>query len=38
VLVENILAFLRGVNWLAVIPLALIAYFGLMFIAIKIKE
>jgi hypothetical protein len=38
VLVENILAFLRGVNWMGVIPLALIAYFGLMFIAIKVKE
>ena len=38
VLIENILAFLRSVNWLAVIPLALIGYFGLMFIAIKIKE
>ncbi len=38
VLIENILAFLRNVNWLAVIPLALIGYFSLMFIAIKIKE
>jgi hypothetical protein len=38
VLIENILAFLRSVNWLAVIPLVLIGYFGLMFIAIKIKE
>ena len=38
VLIENILAFLRSVNWLAVIPLALIGYFGLMSIAIKIKE
>jgi hypothetical protein len=38
VLIENILAFLRNVNWLAVIPLALIGYLGLMFIAIKIKE
>lgn len=38
VLIENILAFLRNVNWLVIIPLALIGYFGLMFIAIKIKE
>jgi hypothetical protein len=38
VLVENILTFLRHVNWLAVIPLALIGYLGLMFVAIKIKE
>jgi hypothetical protein len=38
VLIENILTFLRHVNWLAVIPLALIGYFGLMFIAIKVKE
>jgi len=38
VLIDNILAFLRNVNWLAVIPLVLIGYFGLMFIAIKIKE
>jgi hypothetical protein len=38
VLIENVLAFLRNVNWLVVIPLALIGYFTLMFIAIKIKE
>ena len=38
ILVGNITAFLRGVNWGAVIPLALIVYAGLMFIAIKIKE
>lgn len=38
VLIENILAFLRNVNWLVIIPLALIGYFGLMFITIKIKE
>ncbi len=38
VLIENILSFLRHVNWLAVIPLVLIGYFCLMFIAIKIKE
>jgi hypothetical protein len=38
VLVENILTFLRGVNWATVIPLALIVYAGLTFIAIKIKE
>jgi hypothetical protein len=38
VLIENVLAFLRNVNWPAVIPLALIGYFGLMWIAIKIKE
>ena len=38
VLVENILTFLRSINWMAVIPLALIAYFSLMFTAIKIKE
>jgi len=38
VLIENILAFLRHVNWLAVIPLVLIGYLILMFIAIKIKE
>jgi hypothetical protein len=38
VLIENILAFLRNVNWLVITPLALIGYFCLMFIAIKIKE
>jgi hypothetical protein len=38
VLIENILAFLRDVNWLAVTPLVLIGYFILMFVAIKIKE
>ncbi len=38
VFIENILSFLRQVNWLAVIPLVLIGYFCLMFIAIKIKE
>lgn len=38
VLIENILDSLRHVNWLVVIPLVLIGYFCLMFIAIKIKE
>jgi hypothetical protein len=38
VLIENILTFLRNVNWATVIPLALIGYFAFMFIAIKIKE
>jgi hypothetical protein len=38
VLIENILTFLRNVNWLSVIPLVLIGYFALMFVAIKIKE
>ena len=38
VLVENILTFLRGINWAAVLPLALVAYLGMMVIAIKIKE
>jgi len=38
VLIENILTFLRNVNWAAVIPLTLIGYFGLMLLAIKIKE
>jgi len=38
VLIENILTFLRHVNWLAVIPLALIGYLSLMFVAIKVKE
>ena len=38
VLIENILGFLRGVNWMIVIPLALLGYFALMLIAIKIKE
>lgn len=38
VLIENILAFLRDMNWLAVTPLVLIGYFILMFVAIKIKE
>jgi hypothetical protein len=38
VLVESILSFLRGINWLAVIPLALIGFFLLMVTAIKIKE
>ena len=38
VLVENILAFLRGMNWTVVIPLSLVGYFALMFIAIKVKE
>jgi hypothetical protein len=37
-LIENILAFLRNVNWFSVIPLVLIGYFALMFVAIKIKE
>ena len=38
VLIDNILAFLRNVNWLVIVPLALIGYLSLMFIAIKIKE
>jgi hypothetical protein len=38
ILIENILAFLRSINWTVVIPLSLIGYFVLMFIAIKIKE
>jgi hypothetical protein len=38
VLIENILTFLRSVNWAAVIPLVLIGYISLMVIAIKIKE
>lgn len=38
VLIENVLAFLRNVNWLAVIPLVLIAYFCLMFITIGVKS
>jgi len=38
VLIENILAFLRNVNWMFVIPLVLFGYFALMMIAIKIKE
>jgi hypothetical protein len=37
-LIENILTFLRNVNWLSVIPLVLIGYFALMFVAIQIKE
>lgn len=38
VLIENILEFLRNVNWSTVIPFTLIGYFGLMLLAIKIKE
>jgi hypothetical protein len=38
VLVENIVTFLRGVNWASVIPLALVGYIALMLLAIKIKE
>lgn len=38
VLIENILTFLRTLNWSVVLPLSLIVYFGLMFVAIKIKE
>jgi hypothetical protein len=38
VLIENILTFLRSMNWMTVIPLVLIGYLSLMFIAIKIKE
>ena len=38
VLVENILGFLRSLNWAALVPLVLIGYLVLMFIAIKIKE
>lgn len=36
--VENILTFLRGISWAAVLPLALIAYLGMMLLTIKIKE
>lgn len=38
VLIDNILAFLRNVNWLVIIPLVLLGYLALMGIAIKIKE
>jgi hypothetical protein len=38
VLIENILTFFRNVNWLIIIPLTLVGYLCMMFIAIKIKE
>lgn len=38
ILIENILTFLRNINWEATVPFSLISYFVLMFIAIKIKE
>ena len=37
-LVESILTFLRNQNWMLILPLALIGYFILMGIAIKVKE
>ncbi|MFC2164673.1 ABC-2 transporter permease [Acidobacteriota bacterium] len=38
VLVDQLLEFFAGLNWLAIIPIALIVYFGLMAIAVKIKS
>ncbi len=38
ILVESILTFLRNLNWIILLPLALIGYFILMGIAIKVKE
>jgi hypothetical protein len=38
VLVESILTFLRNLNWMILLPLALVGYFILMGIAIKVKE
>jgi len=38
VLIDQLLEFFAGLNWLAIIPITLIAYFGLMALAIKIKS
>ena len=38
VLVESILTFLRNLNWIIILPLALVGYFILMGIAVKVKE
>ena len=38
VLVNNVLNFLRNLNWMILLPLALVGYFILMGITIKIKE
>lgn len=38
ILAENILAFLRNLNWMKIIPLAVVVYLGLMWVAIKVKE
>jgi hypothetical protein len=37
-LVESILTFLRNLNWMILLPLALVGYFILMGITIKVKE
>jgi hypothetical protein len=37
-MVENILAFLQNLNWIVILPLSLVGYLGLMWIAVKIKE
>ncbi len=38
VLMDQLLKFFAELNWLAIIPITLIAYFGLMALAIKIKS
>ena len=38
VLVDQILAFFTALNWLVIIPITLLVYFGLMALAVKIKS
>jgi hypothetical protein len=38
VLLDQILAFFEGLNWLLIIPAALLLYFGLMVLAVKVKS
>lgn len=38
ILIEQILEFFAGLNWWVILPIALIAYFGLMATAVKIKS
>jgi hypothetical protein len=38
VVVDQMLEFFTGLNWLVIIPTALIIYFGLMVLAVKIKS
>ncbi len=38
ILVENILAFYAGINWMIVLPTALVAYFLLMLAAAKVRH
>jgi hypothetical protein len=37
VIIENLLAWIRGLDWLVLIPLLLVAYLGLMVLALKIR-